>query len=125
MRENSAARRRPDEVPLLVNAANAMIATSEREGFGLAVLEALAANVPVLATDVGIAPLALAGIEGAHCSPFERERWLRALEPHLAADDPRIEGRDRAALFDRNRMARRAFSAARLRSFIWDALRLV
>ena len=65
----------PERVPLYMNAANAVIVTSEREGFGLASLEALACNVPVLATDVGIAPLALAGIEGTLCAPYERERW--------------------------------------------------
>jgi teichuronic acid biosynthesis glycosyltransferase TuaC len=101
----------PDEVPLLVASANAVLVTSEREGFGLATLEALAANVPVLATDVGIAPVALAGVDGAHCSPYERDRWLQALEPHVSAEDPAIDGRARAALFDRNRMARRVFEA--------------
>ena len=103
--------RDPGEVPALVNAANAVLATSEREGFGLAPLEALACDVPVLATDVGIAPVALAGVAGAHCSPFDRDRWRRALEPHVDAADPRVEGRARAALFDRNRMARRVFEA--------------
>lgn len=96
-----------DEVPDMVNAVNAVVATSEREGYGLAPLEALACDVPVLSTDVGIAPVALRGIEGALCAPFDRDRWLHALEPHLADPDSRIEGRDRAALFDRNRMAQR------------------
>ena len=91
----------------MINAVNAVVATSEREGYGLAPLEALACDVPVLSTDVGIAPVALRGIEGALCAPFDRDRWLRALEPHLADPDPRIQGRERAALFDRNRMAER------------------
>jgi teichuronic acid biosynthesis glycosyltransferase TuaC len=103
--------RQPSEVPFLVNASNAVVATSEREGFGLAPLEALACDVPVLATDVGIAPLVLDGIAGTHCSPFELERWLSAVTPHLEAADPRVEGRARAALFERNRMARRVFEA--------------
>ncbi len=46
----------PSDVPLCVNAANAVLVPSEREGFGLGVLEALACDVPVLATPVGIAP---------------------------------------------------------------------
>lgn len=104
-------RRAPAEVPLLVNAANAMLVTSEREGFGLAVLEALACGVPVLATDVGIAPLALRGISGTLCAPFDLARWTAALEPHLTDPDPRIDGRGRAALFDRNRLAVRVFCA--------------
>ena len=45
--------------------ADAVLVTSEREGFGLAALEALACDVPVLATPVGVAPEALAGVAGA------------------------------------------------------------
>lgn len=101
----------PAEVPAHVNAANAVLVTSEREGFGLAALEALACDVPVLATPEGIAPLALAGVNGTLCAPYDRDAWLRALAPHLETSDPRIDGRTRAALFDRDRMARRVFEA--------------
>ena len=101
----------PERVPLYINAANAVLVTSEREGFGLAPLEALACNVPVLATDVGIAPLALAGVPGTLCAPWDPESWRRALEPHLAEADPRVEGRSRAALFGSFRMAERVARA--------------
>jgi glycosyltransferase involved in cell wall biosynthesis len=90
-----------------------VLVTSEREGFGLAPLEALACDVPVLATDVGIAPLALGGIAGTLCAPFQRDSWLRALAPHLDHPDPRIEGRSRAALFGSRRMAERVACAYR------------
>jgi teichuronic acid biosynthesis glycosyltransferase TuaC len=103
----------PDEVPTWVNAANAVLVPSEREGFGLAVLEALACDVPVLATPVGVAPLALEGIAGAHCEPFELGAWKAALAPHLAAADPRVAGRERAALFSAERMAERVLVAWR------------
>ena len=103
--------RPPEDVPLMINAANAVLVTSEREGFGLATLEALACDVPVLATDVGIAPLALSGIEGTLCAPFDAADWAAALAPHMASDDPRVDGRTRAALFDRNRLAERVFWA--------------
>jgi teichuronic acid biosynthesis glycosyltransferase TuaC len=103
----------PERVPFYVNAANAVLVTSEREGFGLATLEALACDVPVLATDVGIAPLALAGIDGTLCEPYDIERWSRALAPHLAADDPRVQGRSRAAMFGSRRMAERVLHAYR------------
>jgi len=101
----------PSDVPSYVNAANAVLVTSEREGFGLACLEALACDVPVLATAEGIAPLALKGVEGTFCAPFDRDSWLRELRPHLAPGGTRIRGRARAALFDRDRMARRVFEA--------------
>ena len=64
----------PREVPLWVNAANAVLVPSDREGFGLAVLEALACDVPVLATPVGIAPEALDGIAGALLRPVRPGR---------------------------------------------------
>jgi glycosyltransferase involved in cell wall biosynthesis len=103
--------RPPEEVPLMINAANAVLVTSEREGFGLASLEALACDVPVLATDVGVAPLVLEGVPGTLCAPFDPATWAAALAPHLAAEDPRVDGRGRARLFDRNRLAERVFWA--------------
>ena len=109
----------PARVPLWVNAANAVLVPSEREGFGLAVLEALACDVPVLATPVGIHPEALEDLPGTLCAPFEPARWRAALEPLLSAADPRVEGRARAERFSAPRMAERvaaAWRAARERS---------
>ncbi len=95
----------PRDVPLWVNAANAVLVPSEREGFGLGVLEALACDVPVLATPAGIAPAALAGVTGALCGPFEIGAWRAALAPHLAVADPRVAGRARAERYSTDRMA--------------------
>lgn len=103
----------PADVPLWVNAANAVLVPSEREGFGLAVLEALACDVPVLATPVGVHPEALAGIDGTLCSPFDPAAWRAALAPHLAAADPRVNGRARAAQWSTDVMARRVLDAWR------------
>lgn len=103
----------PESVPLYVNGANAVIVPSEREGFGLAVLEALACDVPVLATPVGIHPQALEGVVGTLCAPFQLERWRAALEPHMAAEDPRVEGRSHAERFSAQRMAARVLAAWR------------
>jgi glycosyltransferase involved in cell wall biosynthesis len=101
----------PEDVPLWVNASNAVLVTSDSEGFGLAVLEALACDVPVLATPVGIAPLVLRGLEGALCAQFDPGTWAQLLESHLSASDPRIAGRPRAALFSNDRMADRVLAA--------------
>jgi glycosyltransferase involved in cell wall biosynthesis len=103
----------PSDVPLWVNAVNAVLVPSEREGFGIAALEALACDVPVLATPVGIAPTALEGIVGTLCEPFDAERWRAALEPHLAEADPRIEGRRSAERFSTDRMAAEVVAAWR------------
>jgi glycosyltransferase involved in cell wall biosynthesis len=101
----------PREVPLWVNAANAVLVPSEREGFGLAVLEALACDVPVLATPVGIAPEVLTGVRGTHCGPFRVDEWRAALAPHLASADPRVAGRARAERYSAEGMARRVLEA--------------
>jgi len=101
----------PDEVPLWINAANAVVVPSEHEGFGLAVLEALACDVPVVATPVGVHPVALGGVTGTLCAEFDAAAWREALAPHLARADPRIAGRARAELFSADRMARRVVAA--------------
>ena len=103
----------PSEVPLWVNAANAVLLPSEWESFGTAVLEALACNVPVLATPTGIAPVVLDGLAGTYCGRFELDAWRAALAPHLAAEDPRVQGRERAVEYSSDRMAARVVAAWR------------
>ncbi len=103
----------PAEVPYWHNAANAVLVPSQDEGFGLAVIEASACEVPAFGTRVGIHPLALDGIAGAHCDDWDLDRWRVALAPHLADPDPRVAGRRRAALFSAERMADRVVAAWR------------
>jgi teichuronic acid biosynthesis glycosyltransferase TuaC len=100
-------------VPMWVNAANAVVVPSDREGFGLAALEALACDVPVLATPVGVHAQALAGVQGALCAPFDLERWRAALQIHLEARDPRVDGRSHALRFSAREMAERVAGAWR------------
>ena len=103
----------PDEVPYWINAANAVLVPSQDEGFGLSVIEALACDVPAFGTPVGIHPVALGGIEGALCAPWDARRWRTALRPVLEDADPRVDGRARAALFSSDRMAERVVQAWR------------
>jgi teichuronic acid biosynthesis glycosyltransferase TuaC len=103
----------PDQMPLWVNAADAVLVTSDYEGFGLACIEALACDVAVLSTPVGIAPFALAGIAGTLCSPFDATAWSDAVSPHLAAADSRVAGAKRAASLSATRMAERTIAAYR------------
>src|SRR3954462_10574029 len=88
----------PEQVPYWINAANAVLVPSQAEGFGLSVIEAIACGVPAFATPVGIHPIALRGIEGALCAPYDREHWRAALRAPLEAADPRVAGRRRAEL---------------------------
>ncbi len=103
----------PELVALWVNAANAVIVPSAREGFGLAVLEALACDVPVLATPAGIHPQALESVAGTLCAPFDLAVWRDALTPHLRDPDPRVAGRSHAEPFSAQRMAQRVLEAWR------------
>jgi teichuronic acid biosynthesis glycosyltransferase TuaC len=103
----------PERVPLWINAANAVLVPSDREGFGLGAVEALACDVPVLATPVGVHGEALAGVDGSLCAPFELARWRAALEPHVRAPDPRVAGRASATRFSAQAMAERVASAWR------------
>jgi glycosyltransferase involved in cell wall biosynthesis len=102
-------------VPWYVNAADAVVVPSDYEGFGLAALEGLACDVPVLSTDVGIAPLALDGVAGCWCGPWDEAAWEAVVAPHLDADDARVHGRARAELFSAERMAERVLVA-------WEAI---
>jgi teichuronic acid biosynthesis glycosyltransferase TuaC len=103
----------PDQMPLWINAAQAVLVTSDYEGFGLAAIEALACDVPVLSTPVGVAPYALSGIDGTLCAPFELDSWRAAAKPLLDSLDPRVKGAGRAATLSASRMAERTLEAYR------------
>jgi teichuronic acid biosynthesis glycosyltransferase TuaC len=103
----------PEQMPLWINAANAVLVTSDYEGFGMAAVEALACEVPVLSTPVGIAPFLLEGIDGALCAPFELAAWRSAALAHLDSPDPRIAGAGRARQLSSARTAERTIEAYR------------
>jgi teichuronic acid biosynthesis glycosyltransferase TuaC len=97
----------PAEMPLWINAAHAVLVTSEYEGFGLACLEALACNVPVMSTPVGIAPHALKNLPGTLGAPFDASHWADFASQVLEQDDPRVPGRPVAEALSAVRMADR------------------
>ncbi len=103
----------PERMPLWLNAANAVLVTSEYEGFGMAAVEALACGVPVLSTPVGIAPYALAGVDGCLCARFDLAGWAPAARRQIEAADPRVAGAGRAASLSAARMAERVIEAYR------------
>ncbi len=103
----------PDRMVDWINAANAVLVTSENEGFGLAAIEALACDVPVLSTPVGIAPALLRDLEGCLVEPFDAGRWASVVRAHLDDPDPRIEGRERARWLSVEPMADRVLVAYR------------
>jgi teichuronic acid biosynthesis glycosyltransferase TuaC len=103
----------PEQMPLWLNAANAVLVTSDYEGFGMAAVEALACDVPVLSTPVGIAPYALGGVDGCLCAPFEADAWAAVARRHLDTADPRVAGAERAATLSAASMAERVVEAYR------------
>ena len=102
-----------ERMPDWINAANAVLVTSENEGFGLVAVEALACDVPVLSTPVGVAPALLRGVDGCLAEPFDPRRWAELARDHLDAPDPRVAGRGRAHWFSAELMAERVLVAYR------------
>jgi teichuronic acid biosynthesis glycosyltransferase TuaC len=103
----------PEAMATWMNAADAVLVTSDYEGFGMAAIEALACDVPVLSTPVGVAPYLLTGIPGCLCAPFDAEIWAAAARPHLDASDPRVAGAARAATLAAGPMAERVIEVYR------------
>jgi glycosyltransferase involved in cell wall biosynthesis len=103
----------PEAMATWMNAANAVLVTSDYEGFGMAAIEALACDVPVLSTPVGVAPYLLAGIDGCLCAPFDLDAWAAAARHHLEASDPRVAGAARAATLAAGPMAERVIEVYR------------
>jgi glycosyltransferase involved in cell wall biosynthesis len=103
----------PERMPLWINAANAVLVTSDYEGFGMATIEALACEVPVLSTPVGIAPYALGGIDGCLSADFDVAPWEPVARRHLDVPDPRVAGAARAATLAAGPMGERAIEAYR------------
>jgi len=103
----------PGEVPYWVNAANAVLCPADWETFGLACIEALACDVPVLARPTGAHAEVLRGIAGTHCGEWDLRAWQAALRPHLATPDPRVCGRARALAYSADALAARVAVAWR------------
>ncbi len=103
----------PEQMATWMNAADAVLVTSDYEGFGMAAIEALACDVPVFSTPVGVAPYLLTGIAGCLCAPFDPDAWAIAARPHLAAADPRVAGAARARTLAAGPMAERTIEVYR------------
>lgn len=103
----------PERMPDWINAAAAVLIPSDREGFGLVAVEALACRVPVLATPVGAARAVIEGVQGCLVEPFDAERWAEVAGGHVDDPDPRTPGSGGAAAFGAEAMAQRVVIAYR------------
>jgi len=97
-----------DRVPTYMNAADALLLTSEREGSPNAVKEALACNLPVVATPVGDVPNLLNGVKSSQVSGSDAALTEALADALTTADPP--DGRQRARELGLDRMAERLLS---------------
>jgi glycosyltransferase involved in cell wall biosynthesis len=103
-----------EQMPTLMNAADALLLTSTYEGFPNSVKEALACNLPVVSTDVGGVPERLTAVEPSAVGSTDEE-LVDALVRVLRADR-RSNGRDEVRDISLDR------TAARLRGVYDDVL---
>ncbi len=103
----------PLEVANYMNAVDMLLVPSAHEGFGLAALEALACNTPVIATRSGHAPQLLDGVEGCYCMDWDRGQWVAAARRILEDPDPRVEGRPVAERWSTDAMAQNVVAVYR------------
>ncbi len=103
----------PTEVPLWINSASAVVITSDNEGFGMAAVEALACEVPVLSTPVGAIPFLLADLPGCHVGPFDLDTWLPRAKAAIDAPAAPAGRRDRALSFGSVPLAERVLAVYR------------
>ena len=93
----------PREMPVYVNATDALILTSEMEGSPNAVREALSCNVPVVSVDVGDVRERISGVENCHVCTSDEE-LVSGLISVLRSGE-RSNGRERIDEFSLERMA--------------------
>lgn len=96
----------PDEMPLLMAAADCLLLTSAIEGSPNVVKEALCCNLPVVSTNVGDVTELLANVEPSWVCCAEPEELAEALGACLGSPD-RNNGWERSAWLDQERIAQR------------------
>ena len=95
-----------EKVPLYMNACDAMVLPSEREGSPQEVKEAMACNLPVVSVDVGDVPDVLAGVEGCYVSPRDPASIAERLALILERCD-RTDGREKTRRYELSSIAKR------------------
>ena len=77
-----------ERVPELLAAADVMVMTSVSEGAPVALMEAMSAGLPVVATPVGEVEAMIGGVANCRVEEFDRQRFANAVES-LTEDGPR------------------------------------
>lgn len=84
----------PDQIPLYMNAADALLLTSTREGSPNVVKEALACNLPVVSVDVGDVAVRLKPIDGCIVCEDDSPETIAAALNTTIQNPPSILGRE-------------------------------
>lgn len=95
-----------EKIPLYMNACDVLVLPSEREGSPQVVKEAMACDLPVVATEVGDVPEVLAGVEGCHLCRHDPSDIAEKLAMVLDRGG-RTDGRERTRRFELGAVARR------------------
>ncbi len=100
----------PDLVAQRINASDLVVIPSEREGFGLALLESLACETPVLTTPNGVATEAVSGVSGAEVLDWDEAKWTDAAK-RLATAGKTSGGRSSASRWSSDSCAEAVLAA--------------
>jgi glycosyltransferase involved in cell wall biosynthesis len=103
-----------EQIPLYMNACDALLFVSMWEGSPNVVKEALACNLPVVSIDVGDVAERLAGVEGSVlCPDADPDRLAAALDGVLRANR-RVDSRSSVMELDENRLVERMIRIYRI-----------
>ena len=98
---------RPEDVPLYMSAADALLLTSRSEGSPTVVQEAMACNLPVLSVDVGDVRERLEGVRRCKVVASREPALLGAALAEILGSPERSDGRTHAAALDVTAIAAR------------------
>ena len=98
-----------DRVPIFMNACDAMVLPSDREGSPQVVKEAMACNLPVVSVDVGDVPDILAGVRNCYVSPRDPAGVAEKLALILERCE-RSDGREKTRRYELGSIARRVIA---------------
>lgn len=83
-----------EDVPVYINACEAIVLSSDYEGSPNIVKEALACNIPIISTDVGNVKEMIFGIENCYIIEQSSEEFADTIELYLSKGINRCKGRD-------------------------------